>query len=196
MDNTRALIVSAADRLFYQQGYANTSFSQIAQEVQISRGNFYYHFKSKDDILTAVIEHRLQHTQQLLEHWQDEGHSPKQRIACFIRILLNNQLPIRQFGCPVGTLTSELAKLQHLNKAQAAQLFTLFKDWLSQQFRQLGYPQQADSLALHLLARSQGIATLANAFDDQGFIEQEVQLLMAWLDQLSQAAEPSAEGEH
>lgn len=51
---TREQIVESADRLFYQQGYENTSFADIAQAVHISRGNFYYHFKSKDQILDAV----------------------------------------------------------------------------------------------------------------------------------------------
>ncbi|HSX63230.1 MAG TPA: helix-turn-helix domain-containing protein, partial [Pseudoxanthomonas sp.] len=50
---TRDHIVEAADQLFYQQGYERTSFSDIAEAVQISRGNFYYHFKSKDEILDA-----------------------------------------------------------------------------------------------------------------------------------------------
>ena len=47
---TRDQIVEAADRLFYRQGYEHTSFADIADAVQISRGNFYYHFKSKDEI--------------------------------------------------------------------------------------------------------------------------------------------------
>ena len=46
---TRDQIVQAADRLFYRQGYEHTSFSDIADAVQISRGNFYYHFKTKDE---------------------------------------------------------------------------------------------------------------------------------------------------
>ncbi|HEY7886322.1 MAG TPA: helix-turn-helix domain-containing protein, partial [Cellvibrionaceae bacterium] len=52
-------IVAAADRLFYERGFDATSFADIAEAVQISRGNFYYHFKTKDDILDAVIARRL-----------------------------------------------------------------------------------------------------------------------------------------
>jgi Bacterial regulatory proteins, tetR family len=44
---TRDQIVEAADDLFYRQGYEHTSFSDIANAVQISRGNFYYHFKDQ-----------------------------------------------------------------------------------------------------------------------------------------------------
>ena len=59
---TRANIIDAADQLFYRQGYEHTSFADIADVVQISRGNFYYHFKSKDEILDAVINLRLVNT--------------------------------------------------------------------------------------------------------------------------------------
>ena len=52
---TRDQIVEAADQLFYQNGYERTSFSDIAEAVHISRVNFYYHFRTKDEILDAVI---------------------------------------------------------------------------------------------------------------------------------------------
>ena len=46
---TRDYIIEAADRLVYRQGFEHTSFTDIADAVGISRGNFYYHFKSRDD---------------------------------------------------------------------------------------------------------------------------------------------------
>src|ERR1041384_7631312 len=112
MDNrtTREEIVAAADRLFYRQGYEHTSFSDIAGAVQISRGNFYYHFKTKDEILDAVIAARLAGTQAMLERWEIEGKSPEDRIRSFIQMLIANRADIKRYGCPVGTLSGELAK--------------------------------------------------------------------------------------
>jgi len=75
-NTTRDHIVEAADHLFYQQGYEHTSFSDIADAVQISRGNFYYHFKTKDEILDAVIEARLANTQKMLDQWERDGQIP------------------------------------------------------------------------------------------------------------------------
>ena len=57
--STRGQIVEAADELFYSHGFGQTSFADIAAAVQISRGNFYYHFRTKDEILDAVIDKRL-----------------------------------------------------------------------------------------------------------------------------------------
>ena len=178
---TRDQIVQAADQLFYRQGYEHTSFSDIADSVKISRGNFYYHFKSKDEILDAVINLRLSNTSNMLEQWEIEGETPADRIRSFIHILIRNSSKIKQYGCPVGTLCTELAKLDHPSQADANKLFTLFRTWLRRQFTLLGRKSDADKLAMHLLARSQGVATLASAFHDEKFIRQEVKLLDEWL---------------
>ena len=178
---TRDHIIEAADQLFYWQGFEHTSFSNIAAAVQISRGNFYHHFKSKDEILDAVINVRLTNTQMILEKWEIEGKTPEDRIRSFINILIANKAKIKQYGCPVGTLCTELAKLNHVSQPEANRLFALFRTWLRRQFTLLGREANADELAMHLLARSQGVATLANAFHDEKFIRHEVQQMNDWL---------------
>ncbi|MEX0304120.1 MAG: TetR/AcrR family transcriptional regulator [Leisingera sp.] len=178
---TKDRIAEAADQLFYERGFEATSFADIAAAVGISRGNFYYHFKSKDEILEAVITRRLGNTRAMLQDWQAQGGTPVERITCFIRILIANQAKITLFGCPVGTLVSELAKLDHGAQGQANAIFTLFRDWLCRQFQELGCGTRSDALAMHLLARSQGAASLAQAFKDPEFINSEVQQMQDWL---------------
>lgn len=178
---TRGQIVGAADQLFYEQGFEHTSFSQIAEAVGISRGNFYYHFKSKDEILDAVINLRLTRTGTMLDSWEFEGATPASRIRSFINILVMNQAKIKRYGCPIGTLSTELAKLDHASKDNANELFTLFRSWLRRQFEQLGRLNDADELAMHVLAFSQGVAILASAFQDEQFIRNEVRCLHEWL---------------
>lgn len=187
--STRDQIIAAAGRLFYEHGFESTSFADIAQAVHISRGNFYYHFKTKDDILKAVIAARGKKTLGMLAGWSAAGATPRERIRDFIHILLRNKAAIQNYGCPVGTLCAELAKLEHASRDEAAALFTLFRDWLREQFEQLGCGGKSDALAMHLLGRSQGVATLANAFHDEMYIQYEVQQLCDWLD--DQAAQAS-----
>jgi TetR/AcrR family transcriptional regulator, transcriptional repressor for nem operon len=181
---TRDRIVEAADGLFYRRGFDHTSFADIADAVQLSRGNFYYHFKTKDEILDAVINRRMADTCAMLEQWEIVGEAPAGRIRRFIDMLVANRADIKRYGCPVGTLSSELAKLGHAARGDATRLFTLFRTWLRRQFELLGRKADADALAMHLLARSQGVATLANAFGDDAFIRQEVAQMHAWLDAL------------
>jgi AcrR family transcriptional regulator len=182
---TRQQIVEAADDLFYRQGFEHTSFADIAKVVKISRGNFYHHFKTKDDILDAVIKVRLDKTQRILADWEEEGATPEDRIKSYIKILLMNWSMIKDYGCPVGTLCTELAKLSHTSRDKANKVFTLFRVWLKNQFSQLGHTQDADALAMHVLSWSQGVATLGNAFDDFNYVKQEVDKMCDWLDALS-----------
>jgi len=178
---TRQHIVEAADRLFYERGFEATSFTDIANEVKLSRGNFYYHFKSKDEILDAVIALRLENTRAMLDAWESQGRDPAERIRSFIHILIMNQTKIAHYGCPVGTLCNELAKLDHVARKKATKLFTLFREWLAKQFVALGREVDADMLAMHILMRSQGVAALATAFRDKDFIRREVDDMDAWL---------------
>ena len=183
---TRENIVETADRLFYQRGFEHTSFADIADDVEISRGNFYHHFKSKDEILDAVIDLRLARTQEMLDQWEAKGKSPAERIRSFINILIMNQSKIKLFGCPVGTLCTELAKLDHASKTEANKLMTLFRTWLRKQFTELGRKNDADELAMYLLSQSQGVATLSNTFRDEKFVKREVSRMEEWLTSLTQ----------
>jgi AcrR family transcriptional regulator len=179
---TRDQIVHAADELFYKKGFEHTSFADIADTVRISRGNFYYHFKTKDEILAAVIDARIAERHQLLQQWEDEQDSPAGRIRCYINIVIENGADIESYGCPVGTLTTELAKLGHGCLESATEIFTLFRAWLREQFVALGRASDADELAMHVLSCSQGIATMLNAYQDREFVQREVDRLCAWVD--------------
>lgn len=188
---TRQQIIEAADKLFYENGFGETSFADIAAAVQISRGNFYHHFKTKDEILEAVIAKRLADRETLLGSWEKTASDPNDRIACFIKIVITNQAKIMAYGCPVGTLTAELAKVEHPASAKANDIMGLFRDWLVRQFTALGADEAALEFALHVLSWSQGVATLAQAFKDEAFVQREVQKILSWLDSLDLSANPS-----
>ncbi len=181
--STRDMIVKKADTLFYECGFETTSLADIAAPLGISRGNFYHHFKSKDAILDAVIDLRVSATRTMLESWEETADSPRSRILSFIHLLVVNRSKIMAHGCPVGTLCSELAKLDHVFQHRAAQIMGLFRSWLSAQFSALGAGDQAERLALHLLTWSQGVAVLATAFDGEEIIETQVAEAERWLDQ-------------
>jgi len=178
----RQRIIAAADELFYQQGYEHTSFSDIADVVGISRGNFYYHFKSKDEILNAVIGARIAGIEVMLDEWDEKFTDPLQRLYYYIDMLLRAQEEIRLHGCPIGSLCTELAKTNHEMLNDANKMFTVFRDWLMVQFNLLGVKKNVKKIAMHFIARVQGIVTVTNAFEDKEFLQQEVKQLKKWLD--------------
>lgn len=178
---TREAIITSADDLFYRQGFAATGFADIAAAVGISRGNFYYHFRTKDEILEAVIARRMASTAQMLARWEGETDDPAERIRAFIHILITNGARIMDHGCPVGTLCNELAKLDHAARPSAAKVFTLFREWLAHHFTLMGHGVEADELALRVLSFTQGVATLATAFRDDAWVANEVERMCASL---------------
>ena len=53
-NSTKKRIVSAAWKLFYEQGYENTTIDEIVEESCTSRGSFYHYFESKDALLSSL----------------------------------------------------------------------------------------------------------------------------------------------
>jgi AcrR family transcriptional regulator len=183
-EEIRQQIVDAANQLFYQQGYNHTSFSEIAGAANVPRGNFYYYFKSKDEILEAVIAARTDRIRAMLAQWEEQQTDPKKRLKRFADILLSEQDNITRYGCPMGTLNAELGKTQVELQAQAAAMIDLFIDWLKPQFQALGYGNRSRHLAQHLMAMAQGAALIASVYADARFLQREAAQLKDWIDTL------------
>lgn len=179
--STREKITNCADQLIHQQGFAATSFAQISTQLRISKGNLYYHFKTKDQILTAVIKLRLSNTHQQLKHWDLSHKASLSRLQSFINALDSEQHNIIHYGCATHQLISELKRLKHPAQQDATMLFTLLRTWLRRQFTLLGHQKNADQFALHLLAQCQGVIAVANMLNDPDFFSKQIQQLHLWL---------------
>lgn len=62
-------IIQTVDRLIYEKGFNVMSFKDIAEACGLSKGNLYYYFKTKDELLKAVIDYRLGNMQNMLKEW-------------------------------------------------------------------------------------------------------------------------------
>ena len=177
-EQTRLNIIKAANKLFYQQGYHKTAFSDIVKEVDLSKGNITYHFKSKDDILQAVFQRRITKTKEVLALWDKEHLDAKDRLNCFIDSLKEGKSDLTRFGCPNGTLASELGKNNALTSELSRHVFDLIRQWLSEQFTSLGFStEQANDKALELFTRGQGICVLAQVYNDENLFVNEINKL-------------------
>jgi AcrR family transcriptional regulator len=65
--DTRTRIQEVALDLFTEQGYEATSLREIAERLGVTKAALYYHFKTKEDIITSLIDDRLEMVQELLE---------------------------------------------------------------------------------------------------------------------------------
>jgi AcrR family transcriptional regulator len=182
----RQQIIQATDDLLYHKGFNLMSFSDIAQVSGIPRGNLYYYFKTKDEVLAAVIEHRLGQMRRMLQEWEQSLATPLQRLQRYARIPLNELENLVRFGCPMGSLNSELAKSQTPLQAIAKAQFELFRHWLIQQFQQLRPDGDAEQLAMHLLVLTQGLTLMGQVYADRDLVRREVAALESWLEALAE----------
>lgn len=184
-EQTRINIVECASRLFYEHGYDGTSFSDIVDASGLFRGNIYHYFKTKDDILKAVIEQHLEEYRALLAKWDKELPDAKARMHAFVDMIAGRKTELAEYGCPIGSLNTELAKDRRDLQGTARALFDLLRAWLSSRFRDLGRSNaEAESLALHLLGRAQGVAVISHVYRDTKLLQNETSGLHAWLEQL------------
>ena len=80
---TREKIINTAWKLFYEEGFGETTINDIIREADISKGTFYYYFRSKDDLLSTLSE-ILDREYQRLEGEEPEG------MSCFDRLIWLN----------------------------------------------------------------------------------------------------------
>jgi AcrR family transcriptional regulator len=56
--NVKERVIQTASRLFYENGYNQTGINQIIEESQVAKASLYQHFRSKQDIAVAYLNHR------------------------------------------------------------------------------------------------------------------------------------------
>ena len=182
---TRQQIIEQANTLFYTRGFNQTSFADIAAAVNIPKGNIYYYFKTKDEVLQTVIAQRIADAREMLTEWTDSIGEPLERLRRYAQVLINEKQGILRYGCPMGSLTVELSKTQLQQQSQVIEMMELFRDFLQQQFQALGYDEQeAQMHSMHLLAWTQGVSLMSNAYKNPQFLQNEVVKIKAWLDNL------------
>ncbi len=180
----RDRLVEAAKTMFYQQGVMRSTLADIAQQAQVPLGNVYYHFRTKDALIEAVIQAYVQELESMLASWQHYV-DPRERLLRLLATSRDEGIMLARYGCPHGSLCQELDKddtqLAHI----ASRLFQVYRDWSEAQFRQLGKNEQdANDLAVDLISSLQGIYMLTNSFRSPELLERKLQRLEKWVSTL------------
>ncbi len=179
----RERLVAAATQLFYQQGVERTTLADIANAADVPVGNVYYYFKTKDEVIAAVIEAHVRQTTATLAVIEARHRSPKTRLKALVREFASQSETLAQYGCPLGNLCLELSKRVGEPRLAAPELIRLPVEWAEEQFRSLGR-RDARDLALDLLAAYEGAALLANTMRDPSILSKAARRLEHWIDTL------------
>jgi TetR/AcrR family transcriptional regulator, transcriptional repressor for nem operon len=176
------LVASAAD-LLHRQGVQRTTLAEIAHAADVPPGNVYYYFKTRDELVQAVIESQVHEVEALLARL-DARATPTARLKGLAESWTANGPTIVENGCPLGGLSYELHKHDADLGADAARPLRAILEWAERQFRELGQ-RKPGALAITFLGAIQGAALLANAFDDERLLKQEIRRIERWVETLA-----------
>jgi TetR/AcrR family transcriptional regulator, transcriptional repressor for nem operon len=177
----RERLIAAATRLLHQQGIERTTLADIAKAADVPAGNVYYYFKTKDEVIAAVIEAHVQQIKTTLARIDARHRSPRSRLKAFVREFTAQSEMVAQYGCPLGSLCSELDKRVKEPGLPVAELMRLPIAWAEEQFRSLGRSDARD-LAFDLLAAYEGSALLANTMRDPDVLSSAARRIDHWID--------------
>ena len=132
---TRDQILDVAGKLIQLRGYHATSLDDVLKASGVGKGNFYYYFKSKEDLGYAILDRMLQaFVERTLEPaFADSVADPVVQIQEFLDRVLDNQRQRSCIGgCPMGNLASELSDVHEGFRQRLAGMFLQWRVTLAE----------------------------------------------------------------
>ena len=178
--DTREAIVRVATRLMHVHGYNGTSLDDVLRESGVGKGNFYYYFKSKEDlghaILDRVVESLIGRT--LEPCFSDHTAAPLAQIRCFLGKVVDAQRERNCVGgCPLGNLAAELSDVHEGFRTRLAEVFSAWRARLTaalaeaQRRRDVGPRCEPEAVAQFLVAALEGAILMTKVAKDITVLE-------------------------
>ncbi|WP_181418766.1 TetR/AcrR family transcriptional regulator [Aquipseudomonas alcaligenes] len=114
-ESPRGKLLQTAAHLFRSKGYERTTVRDLASAVGIQSGSIFHHFKSKDEILKAVMEETILYNTALMRAALAEAQGPRERVLALIRCEL--QSIMGGTGEAMGVLVYEWRSLSEESQA-------------------------------------------------------------------------------
>ena len=180
----RERLTRAAVELAHRQGYRQTTLADLAEASAVPLGNIYYYFKTKDDIGRAILDHRMNEIVDM-QTALSELPTPRERLLGFVEATINNAALVAERGCPLGSLSAELAREEGDWSFPGRGLLAVPMGWMEKQFTRMGRTRDAADLALQLQSSLQGASLLAHSLGDPDLLVREGRRLQKWLRELA-----------
>jgi AcrR family transcriptional regulator len=170
-DQTRERIVTAAARLFYNEGIRAASVDAIAAQAGVTKKTLYYHFRSKDELIAAYLESRDQPTLDLYTRWFDatQGTAADKLRGVFAQFAKSTDTP-KWKGCGFLRTIAELANTPgHPALKAGAAHKKRFEAWLDEVLTREGVNDAAIA-ARRIVILLDGAATVMLIHRDPAYV--------------------------
>ena len=153
----REKILNTATQLFIQKGSEKTSMQDIAQTAGISKGAIYHHFKSKDEIVLAVLRSRQELMEEEMKQWlkATENLTGREQLQTIIKSNLGSQTARAIDGIILGEYEKDagfiLTMMRDNLRIGAPLVSDIIKKGMADGSIQTQYPDQAAEVFLLLV---------------------------------------------
>jgi TetR/AcrR family transcriptional repressor of nem operon len=157
--STKAKIMDVAESLVLEHGFGATSIDQILEQTGLTKGAFFYHFKSKNQLADALIRRYVERDDALLHDLigqaENLSRDPLQQILIFVTLLhdvmesLEGPLP----GCMIASFVYQFEEFSTDTKSVVINGFDEWHKVLDEKFRQVleKQPPKVDVSATELV---------------------------------------------
>ncbi len=191
--NRRAIIV-AAGKLFREQGYEAVGLNDLMKAAGFTRGGFYNHFASKDELAVEVCKEIYEeNSRRLVEIFSTAKDDNMALVQVLESFLSTSHRDTPATGCPSITLVTDAIRQGESVQKAFADGLQQYVDIFAAQFVRIGAPKtEARSYAIDLLARIVGAMTLARAVvkHDTAFSDEILGVTLAGVADLAQQQTP------
>lgn len=187
---TREAILHAATELMHLKGYQATTLDDVLRDSGVGKGNFYYHFKSKEDLGYAILDQVVSaFLERTLDPCFSDVSTPRlAQIRCFLdRVLAAQRERNCVGGCALGNLASELSDVHEGFRARLSGVFSAWRErlmWALEQSQAAGSVRpdcRSGAVAQFLVASLEGAILVTKLTKDITVMERCVEELKRYL---------------
>jgi len=160
--NKRDELVQKALEIFYQNGFHATGMDLIAAETGVSKTSIYKHFRTKDDLILAVLRLRDEKFRNwLIRRMEELGQTPKKQLIAMFDALSEWYDEPKFRGCMFIKASGEYQEASHPIHAQSAEHKRLLFSYVETLAKKAGAKNPAE-LARQLLLLKEGSIVTAH----------------------------------
>jgi TetR/AcrR family transcriptional repressor of nem operon len=192
-ERTRRRIVGHATELIYSKGYSKTTIDDVIKAAGVTKGSFYFHFSSKEELGEAVIENAASFIHdRFAKVLQREDLPPRERLKAMLGQMKNL---VEAAGCSRGCIIGNLAlETSRSHPAFRRKIAEVFRSWSAliafelEKMKKAGdLPPDFDSRAYadFTLAALEGGIMLSKVTQDPGPMRNCMDTVIRQLDEIS-----------
>lgn len=189
---TKQHIVHEAFKLFYENGFKSTSINDVMKATKMTKGAFYHHYKSKQQLGLEVIKIKIQKRVQdgMITPLQESGNAIEILENTFLNRIRSFPLYDKQNGCPMNNFINEIGNYE---VSYQLALKSIIEKWKSALVNLIEKGKEQDnikneipseSVAIYLISAFEGIRGIRKIYEDDMVLNQYISGLSLYINQL------------